>query len=183
MRDGHGAHTQPKLEARNASAVKLAAEVVKQKEEGKLQVWAYVTTEMTTTDGKQEGQKQGQHQQHHQQAPAIAACAVRVAHDTNTTAALIRRLDQQKGIETAAALGLTDADAGDDEDSAWGQVEVNAVAAVVPAVAADVQQLDVQLAYLWRVHRVDYYGGTESSTAEEYEKASDVEVWGKCAGR
>jgi hypothetical protein len=49
---------------------------------------------------------------------------------------------------------------------------VDAAAAVEAAAAADVVQLDLQLAYLWRVHRVDYYGGVESSTAEDYEKAS-----------
>eukprot|EP00959_Pyramimonas_sp_CCMP1952_P355623 7448374-Pyramimonas_sp.AAC.2 len=53
--------------------------------------------------------------------------------------------------------------------------------AEVAGTAAALHQLDLQLMYLWRVHRVDYYGAREEAGVEEMQR--EIAAWGQRTGR
>lgn len=98
-------------------------------------------------------------------APAILWKASRVATDYITSRDLIRKLDQEKGVESNALVPPASQPGAGDEGKM--EVEEEEVVEVNDSNHQEmIGKLDLQLTYLWRVHGLDYYGGHELDIAD-----------------
>lgn len=83
--------------------------------------------------------------------PKAAASEERVKSDLNRALALMKKLDEEKGVAGNAVTGMVE------EEGGMGKKSISVKGKVVEGV----ELLDVVLTYLWRVHGADYYGGSE----------------------
>eukprot|EP00854_Cymbomonas_tetramitiformis_P002488 gene2488-3232_t len=100
-------------------------------------------------------------------APAYASIRTRVKHDLHQSRELILQLDKEKSLENISEVVALK------EEEATGDAATTA-----EPEAKILEQLDLQLCYLWRVHRVNYYAGEEGKT-----EAFFLEDYGKRSGR
>jgi len=113
-------------------------------------------------------------------APRFSTCALRIDHDVTLSRTLLLHLDKDKGIESLPLFQDDDNDGKNDdeksgsEESNWEKLSLKELGQ--EADKEKLHKLDVQLEYLWRVHRVDYYGGKESAGYQDMQRAPAA--WG-----
>lgn len=131
-----------KLEARNTEAKERAEAVRLEAESGELDVGVAFGGGGGSAD---DGASGGAEQQEAKVARAAAWAPARMEHDLSRCTELMRRMDGEKGIAFDAGETVLDA--------------------AVTAHTTE-ERLDVALVYLWRVHGVDYYGGSQPEGLE-----------------
>ncbi|KAK9804338.1 hypothetical protein WJX72_008084 [[Myrmecia] bisecta] len=99
-------------------------------------------------------------------APEVCWKEQRVKEDIALSRDLVRKLDEEKGIADNPLLRHAPAPAADGKaEGEEGEKEKDKDEAMPDAVEGNYEELlgklDLQLAYLWRVHSVDYYRGAE----------------------
>eukprot|EP00887_Chlorella_sp_A99_P001351 scaffold14.g1351.t1 len=109
-------------------------------------------------------------------APPLVWGAAQVAADLALAKELTATVDREKGISSTPLLpGAGAAGGGEQEEGGEGEAPAEQQAQEMDAELSYEEQLaklDQLLAYLWRVHGIDYYGGREYFDPEEPGRAA-----------